>query len=196
MIHPEVPEPAGFGNCSQCAYSLTGPIARCYTCARATLSPPSLHRCEVCDQTLAGPNAQCSNSLCSSSEQAFEWTIAIAMKTGELEHAILRVKEGRWAWGFIFARVVLGFLYDNPRLTDGLGAIIPTPAYVQPGEDRRVVDHAGWVIEQAAEQDERGLPFVVDPPLLVKTRPTQKMRFTSSAHERRLVSQDIYRALV
>jgi len=120
--------------------------------------------------------------------------MAIAMKTGELEQAILRVKDGKWAWGYIFARVVLGFLYENPILTSDMGAIIPMPAYVEPGEDPREKDHARWVIQQAAEQDERGLPFVYDPPIIIKRRPTRKMRLANAA-ERREIAPEIYNAL-
>ena len=195
MIVPELPEPAGFGNCQRCAYSLTGPIARCYTCARATIRLPSDTRCPVCDQTLSSPNERCANALCNSPSRHFEWATAIAIKSGELERAILRVKDGRWAWGYIFSRVVLGYLHDNEWLTDIADAIIPMPAYLQPGDDYREVDHAGWVIRQAAEQDETGLAFKYDPPVVIRTRSTPKMRNTSSIAERRIVAQQIYEAL-
>ncbi|MBQ1054194.1 hypothetical protein KBX35_05245 [Micromonospora sp. C32] len=117
------------------------------------------------------------------------------MKTGELEQSILKVKAGKWAWGYIFSRVVLGYLYHNPWLTDQTDAIIPMPAFLLPTDDYRAADHAGWVIRQAAEQDETGLNFIYDPPLLVKTRATPKMRHTSGVAQRRAVSQQIYEAL-
>jgi len=52
------------------------------------------------------------------------------------------------------------------------------------------------VIENAAEEDEFGLPFAVNPPLIVKVRPTRKMRDTASARERREVAEEIYHGMV
>jgi predicted amidophosphoribosyltransferase len=106
------------------------------------------------------------------------------------------VKAGKWAWGYIFSRVVLGYLYDNPWLTDDIDAIIPMPAHIEAGQDPRRADHAGWVIQQAAEQDDLGLPFVYNPPLIIKTKATRKMRLTSGAAERRTVATEIYNALI
>ncbi|MFC0504181.1 ComF family protein [Micromonospora costi] len=123
------------------------------------------------------------------------WNASIALKSGELEQMIWRVKKGRWAWGTVFSRVILGFLYDNMEEIDGVDAIIPMPALLPAGADPRT-DHARFAIEQAMEQDERGLPFVVDPPLLIKTRATDKMRNTSSAADRRAVSDQLFESLV
>jgi hypothetical protein len=117
------------------------------------------------------------------------------MKTGELDRAINRLKAGQWGWGYIFARVVLGFLYDSDGITSAIDAIIPTPAYLPEGTPVKGNDHARWVIEQAAEQDERGLPFITDPPLIVTRIPVPKMRHTSSLAERRMVARKLYSAL-
>jgi len=48
----------------------------------------------------------------------------------------------------------------------------------------------------SAKEDEFGLPFVVNPPLIVKASPTAKMRHTTSVRERPEVAQEIYQALV
>ncbi len=117
------------------------------------------------------------------------------MKSGELERLIWRVKGGKWAWGYVFARVVLGFLYDNPSLVHGVDAIIPMPAFLPGGVDPRT-DHARWVVCQAIEQDDRGLPFAMEPPLIVKTMATDRMRAASNARERRAIADQIYEALV
>ncbi|WP_073837794.1 ComF family protein [Micromonospora sp. CB01531] len=188
------PDPAGFGNCRGCAYVETGPIRVCYECASATLQTPAEHRCTICDQALAGPDEQCSNALCTDPDRAFEFTAVIAMKTGALERMIWRVKDGKWAWGYVFSRVVLGYLYAHPELVRRVDAIIPTPALLPAGADPRT-DHAKFVIQQAKDQDEAGLPFVVDLPLVVKTRTTTRMRNTSGAEGRRMVSEQLFQSL-
>ncbi|PZG18992.1 ComF family protein [Micromonospora craterilacus] len=166
----------------------------CYSCASLSLKPPPDRRCPVCDQAV-GVDEVCSNSLCNSPERRFfDWTIAVALKEGALANMIHHVKDGETAWCTIFARVILGYLYKNPAAVRRLGAIIPNPAWLPPGADPRA-DHAHYTIEQARDQDERQLPFVVDPPLIVKTRQTDKMRSTTSAAERRRLGQQVYEAL-
>lgn len=188
------PEPAGFGNCRKCAYAETGPVQVCYSCAKTAMQLPSKNRCYVCDQALTSPREKCSNRLCNSSDRYFEWVLTIAMKTGPLEEAIWRVKNGRWAWGYVFARVVLGALYDNPQIVEGIDAIIPAPAYMEDGSDPRT-NHTWWVIKQAMEQDETGLPFVIKPPLITKKAPTGKMRSTAGALERKELAAELYDVL-
>lgn len=117
------------------------------------------------------------------------------MKTGELQDAIRRAKKkGRYGWGYVFARVVLGYLYSHQEILSGLDAIIPMPAYLEPGTDQRT-DHARWVIQQAIEQDERGLPLMIDPVLIRKRSPTTKMRRTSGIQQRRDTGRQLYQAL-
>jgi phosphoribosylpyrophosphate synthetase len=159
------------------------------------MQPPLPYRCQVCSQRLTSPGAYCSNPLCNSPDRAFDWATAIAMKTGELEKAVWASKDGSYGWGIIFSRIVLGYLYANPKAVQGLGAIIPTPTYLPPGTDPRM-DHTRWVIQQAAEQDETGLPFVYDPPLIFKTRPTTKMRASAGIGGRRIAAAELLESLV
>lgn len=189
------PEPPGFGDCATCAYRETGTIRRCYTCASTALQVPAPYRCQVCSQRLPSPQASCPNPLCHSPDRAFTWATAIAMKTGELEKAIWASKDGKYGWGIIFSRIVLGYLYGNPGVVRGLAAIIPTPTYSPPNADTRK-DHTRWVIQQAAEQDETELPFVYDPPLIVKTRQTTKMRATTGLGGRRVAAAELLESLV
>jgi len=101
---------------------------------------------------------------------------AIAMKTGPLEEAIHQFKfRGKWGWGMVFARVLNGYLYENSQLLESDAIIIPSPAYV-PASASVHDDHARWVVQQAAEEDDQGLPYVWDPPLVVKTKPTRKLK--------------------
>src|SRR5690348_7483931 len=118
MPAPEKPEPAGFGNCGVCAYWQGGPASVCYFCARSTIEPVAADRCNVCDQE-TGPDGKCGNPLCNRSVEERGWVAiwAIAMKTGELDRAIKAYKyAGRWGWGWIFGRVVVGYLSANPEV--------------------------------------------------------------------------------
>lgn len=191
---PAAPQPVGFGNCKRCPLRETGPVATCFNCASTAMSPPSDTCCRVCNQRVPSADAACGNALCTSPGRYFESITAIAMKTGELERAILASKAGRWGWGYVFARVVLGYLYSHPDVLAGLDAIIPMPAFLAPHADPRT-DHARWVLQQAIEQDERDLPLVVDPLLIRKRGPTMKMRETSGIQQRRDIGRQLYRAL-
>ncbi|MEU4833374.1 hypothetical protein [Streptosporangium sp. NPDC023615] len=97
--------------------------------------------------------------------------------------------------GGIFARIILGHLYTNPELVDGVDAIIPMPAYLKSHQARKGNDHTGYVIERAILEDDENLPFVLDPPLIEKTRATLGMRDTGSLMERQLAAEALYAAL-
>ncbi|GII85904.1 hypothetical protein Ssi03_38940 [Sphaerisporangium siamense] len=95
----------------------------------------------------------------------------------------------------IFARIILGHLHTHPELVDQVDAIIPMPAYLEPHQARKGNDHTGYVIERAMLEDDEGLPFVLDPPLIQKTRATPRMRDTGSLAERQIAARLLYTAL-
>ncbi|WP_327047307.1 hypothetical protein OG320_05280 [Microbispora sp. NBC_01189] len=193
--HPaDRPEPNGFGNCRGCPYVTVGPIATCYDCASARMKPPDDASCPICHQSLPSPGAECVNRLCNSPQRAFESTAVIGVKAGVLERTIWELKQGVRGWGVIHARIVLGFLYDHPELVDAVDAIIPTPGMWTEHNGQRRRDHVGWVIQQAREQDDQGLPFVLTPPLIKKTQTTRKMR-GSNMWERDAVGSELRAAL-
>jgi predicted amidophosphoribosyltransferase len=133
---------------------------------------------------------QCRNALCNAADRAFEFNRAIAMKTGELDAAIqLHKYHGRVGWAIIFARVLLGYL-DTHHDVRSADLIIPMPAFDP------ATDHAFRVIRSAIEQDERGYPFRIDPPVVVKTAQTTRMVTTTNAPERRAAATELYDALV
>jgi predicted amidophosphoribosyltransferase len=169
-------------------------VRRCYDCASTALHQVSASRCRVCNQTMATGQHRCTNRLCNDPHRCFEWTTAIAMKSGPLESAIWSHKQGQWGWGIVFSRVVLGFLRSHPETVQGLGAIIPTPSYRAPGTDIKF-DHAAWVISQAADQDDAGFPFAFDPPLILKATPTGKMRTADGLTGRRALAGELYETL-
>lgn len=189
------PEPAGFGNCGRCAYFQAGPPLICQQCAAQTLQPAAPYYCSVCGQALPSAQSNCRNSWCTSPDRAFAFNRAIAMKTGPLDDAIKAHKyDGRWGWGIIFARVLLGYLQQDPTIRRA-DLIIPMPMYNPAATERKGNDHAGWVIECAIDQDDIGYPFQLDPPVIVKTAATRKM-VGHSAAERRQISEEIYTVLV
>jgi predicted amidophosphoribosyltransferase len=119
---------------------------------------------------------------------------SIAMKTGALDQAIKAHKyEHKWGWGIIFARVLLGYLATTPEIA-GTDLIIPMPSVPLPfgRTDRRGLDHTGWVIQSAQQQDDVGYSFRVDPPLLVKLQPTARMADSSGYGDRQRIARDIY----
>lgn len=189
------PEPAGFGNCGECAYLSTGPPLICQECAAQTLQPAAPYYCPVCGQALPSAQSICRNWWCSSTDRAFAFNRAIAMKTGPLDSAITRHKyDSRWGWGIIFARVLLGYLQQNPTVS-AADLIIPMPTYNPTATERKGNDHTGWVIECAIDQDDVGYPFHLNPPVIVKTAATRRM-VGHNAAERRRISEEIYAVLV
>lgn len=188
------PEPAGFGNCAACTYFQTGPPAICQECAAQTFEHAAPYTCAVCGQELSSATAVCRNWWCSSSERAFEFSRAIAMKTGPLDLAIKAHKyRGKWGWGIIFARVLLGYLQQDQEIS-GADLIIPMPMYNPTNIARQGHDHAGWVIQSAIDQDDVGYSFQLDPPVIIKTASTDKMVGRNAA-ERRQISDEIYDVL-
>jgi predicted amidophosphoribosyltransferase len=184
------PPVAGFGNCGRCPYVATGPARLCQWCAAQTLEPAAPYYCRVCGQALESATSRCGNALCHASNRAFAFNRAIAMKTGALDTAIkLHKYQGRVGWAIIFARVLLGYLDTHPDVS-GANLIIPMPA-VNPSND-----HAARVIHSAIEQDERGYPFRINPPVIIKTAQTIKMATTTNAAERRQAANELYDVLI
>jgi predicted amidophosphoribosyltransferase len=133
-----------------------------------------LSRCPVCEQERTAPRARCSNRVCHWADRQFDWNTAVAMRDGALEQAINRYKYDEvTGWALIFGRVLAGFLHDQQHRFAGFDLVVPSPTYVGPGG--RNFDHTALVLGVAAELDETGLPFTVDPPVLVKSGPTPKL---------------------
>jgi predicted amidophosphoribosyltransferase len=165
------PQPTGFGTCAGCPYRDVGSVAICYPCARQTMRELPRSRCSVCQQEWTAPRTRCSNRVCHWPDRQFDWNAAVAMRSGALEQAINRYKyDGVTGWALIFGRVLAGFLHDQQQRFTGFHLVIPSPTYVGPGG--RSFDHTALVLSVAAELDETRLPFVLDPPVLVKTGPT------------------------
>jgi predicted amidophosphoribosyltransferase len=188
------PQPTGFGTCGHCPYRDVGTAAICYPCARRTMRAVPLSRCTVCEQERTAPRAPCRNQVCHWRDRQFGWNTAVAMRDGALEHAINRYKyKGRRGWALIFGRVLAGFLHDQQHRVASFGLVIPSPTYVGPGG--RPFDHTALVLAEAARLDQTGLPFAINPPVLVKTRPTPSLVGLSWQDRRRVCEEELPRAL-
>jgi predicted amidophosphoribosyltransferase len=185
------PEPAGLGNCGECPYFETGSAAICYGCARAGMEPLAKNHCQVCDQA-TGADGVCGNPLCNRdpSERGWQYIYAIAMKTGILDYAVKAYKyDGKWGWGWIFGRVVVGYLNHYPEIFREFDMIIPSPAFA--GEGGR--DHTGEVLRRAQVED-ASWPFRFD--IMSRTHQTDRLAGVSRFVDRaRLAETQIRQAL-
>lgn len=188
----EAPEPAGFGNCPECAYLRAGSASVCFACANETIEQVADERCLICDGSRAAKGT-CGNPLCnrSADERGWEVIYAISMRSGKLGEVINRYKYGdHKGWAGIFGRILVGYLEDSPY-EHGCDLIIPMPTYV--GDGGREWDHIDLIVEKAAIEAPE-MPFRRD--VMRKTRPTPKLRSQASFYARAMVAErDICPAL-
>jgi predicted amidophosphoribosyltransferase len=183
------PKPSGFGNCGTCPYRDTGNVQICYACARHGTTALAETRCTVCDQALPTAGSRCGNPVCNWPDRQFDWNRAVALREGPLTEALTRYKyRGRTGWAMIFGRVLAGFLDERVETFSAFDLIIASPTFVGPGG--RDFDHTSMVLAEAARLDERGLPFVIDDPVIVKTAPTKRLVECETWQERRQVCEN------
>lgn len=181
---PEVPEPAGFGNCGSCAYRSTGSIDTCYRCASSAFEKLAKNRCDFCEGKLK-ESGLCGNPLCNRTidQRGWRYVHALSMRSGALKGAISAYKyDGKYGWGWIFGRVLAGYMAANEEVFRELyGVIIPMPTYT--GEGGRSFDHTRFVLERAQLEDD-SWPFRFD--VMDKTAATPRLadagRFANRAH--------------
>lgn len=184
------PQPTGFGTCPRCPYRDVGSVAICYPCARRTMLPLPPSRCSVCEQEWNAPRVRCSNRVCNWRDRQFHWNAAVAMRDGPLEWAIKHYKyDGVTGWALIFGRVLAGFLHDYRNRFVDFDLVIPSPTYV--GPDGRSFDHTVLVLREVAKLDETGLPFALDPLVLVKTGPTAPLAGRKWQERRRICEEEL-----
>lgn len=176
-MDPRLEQVPGFGRCPWCQYSASGPAELCFACARRTIEPLAPLRCQVCARPFAVGQTTCANPLCNRTDRWFNWSFAVAMRTGTLQDVINRYKYGgQRMWALIFGRVLAGFLEEQGGLFRQFHVITASPTYVGPGG--RTFDHTRTVLERAVAEVSpgSGWPFdITGEPLIVKTRPTPAM---------------------
>ncbi len=129
----------------------------------------------------------CGNPLCNRDvdERGWAYIYAIAMKTGVLDRAIKSYKyDNKWGWGWIFGRVVAGYLRANNHIFAEFDAIIPSPTYIGPGG--RQTDHTAEVLHRADAED-ASWPFRFD--LMTKTQRTDHLAGVSRFYDRALIAE-------
>jgi predicted amidophosphoribosyltransferase len=145
------------------------------------MEPLARHHCKVCDQA-TGPDLHCGNPLCNRDLPARGWNYiyAIAMKTGHLDRVIKAYKyNDKTGWGWIFGRVVAGFLGTNEEIFRDFDMIIPSPTYV--GTGGRTRDHTADVLRRAQVEDPNW-PFRFD--IMRKTHATDRLAGVARFAER------------
>ncbi len=150
------------------------------------MEPLAKYRCEVCDQA-TGTDLICGNPLCNRdvNQRGFAYIYAIAMKTGILDRAVKAYKyDGKWGWGWIFGRVVVGYLNANGRIFRDFDLIIPSPTYT--GGTVRQSDHTAEVLRRAHVED-GSWPFRFD--IMSKTDETTRLASVRKFRERAMIAE-------
>jgi predicted amidophosphoribosyltransferase len=120
-------------------------------CAYQTLEHPAGATCAICAQQL-NEWGKCGNDLCRDPNRAIDRIEAIAIYSGALKQAIVRLKDSdrHWGWASIFGRLVLGYLNLN-SFPPGreYTAIVANPGYKPDGR----LGHTELVVQAAATED-------------------------------------------
>lgn len=186
----------GFGHCQTCMYADMGSPALCSRCASRTMEalPEPERRCPVCEHPFNEGEDECRNGPCSAGWREFDRNYAIAVRSGELDRVIKRYKYGgARGWGRIFARILVGFLDAHSEPFSAYDMIISSPTYV--ASDGRDFDHTREVLEFANEEAAGRWPFDLgDPPVIVKTAPTQRLVEAGGYQARKAVAHSEIRA--
>lgn len=139
-------------------------------------------RCGVCDQTFIAGEDECRNPVCGMTERWFDWSFAIAIRSGVLQRVInaykySRAASGNRGWAAIFGRILVGFLDANESTFQSADLIVASPTYTGAGS-RREWDHIREILVAAdTEQVPPGRwPFdLAEPPTIIKTSDTPPM---------------------
>ena len=161
--------PPGFPNCPLCPYRVTGHAAICIGCALATVPPLLGDRCPTCAQQTE--DGTCRNSICRRQphERGFGTVSAISVHTTPLDDVLRGFKyDGRFAWSWIFGRLVLGWLERHAWTARGYTLILANPSFT----GRLPYPHIEMILDAAATEDihrrwpihPRGLVKPVDTP--------------------------------
>jgi predicted amidophosphoribosyltransferase len=152
------------------------------------MEPIPKRRCERCERALPASN-ECSNALCRLSVERRGWQFiwAIAMRTGALSTAITKYRyQDKYGWGWIFGRILAGYLESMPDVFHGYDLIIPTPTYT--GSDGRAWDHTRFIVERA-EIESPGWPMAYD--VIQKTGPTRRLAGLSRAQRQAVCETEL-----
>jgi len=147
VSHP-AGRPPGFPNCGTCQYAFGGAAAICIGCALATVPQLTGTRCPVCAQEIDATG--CRNRICQQRSRGFGTVSAISVDSAPLDEKLRLFKyDGRWAWGGIFGRLVLGWLNQHAPQTSRYTHILANPSFTQ----RQPYQHIEMVLQYALTED-------------------------------------------
>lgn len=162
--------PPGIPNCPTCAYRAQGASATCIDCALSSVPPLTGRRCAICAQRIT--TAGCRNVICALpvDQRGFANVAAISVDSTPLAETIRRYKyDGDRGWGYIFGRLILGWLNRNAATARRYTHILANPSYLH----RRPYRHIESMLSIAATEDiHRRWPIY--PNALVKPEETPK----------------------
>lgn len=188
------PLPAGFGRCEQCAYRDVGTPQICYTCLRQRCGSFPEGGCDAC-----GARSSCNeiygNPLCCRTRW-YDRNYTIAYREDTLAERMNWYKfDGRYGWGLIFARALLGFLSENWFVFADVDLIVAVPTF-QKRYAAPPKDNARFILTTAARIDSQGWPFDSgNRPAIVKKCQTDSMKGKRWAQREEIAVEQLRGAL-
>lgn len=174
--------PLGFPNCPACPYRAQGASATCIACALSSVPPLTGRRCEICAQQITGSG--CRNKICAlpADQRGFASVAAISIDSTPLAETIRRYKYGGdHPWGYIFGRLVLGWLNRNAVTARSYTHILANPSYLR----RQPYRHIELMLRAAATEDiHRRWP--IHPNALIK--PVETPRSAGQSLENKIIA--------
>lgn len=190
------PLPAGFGQCSSCAYrEASGRPEICYSCALSVIKVVGGDGvCQICDHPLH-LDGSCHNPTCARSDRFFKWNWAIGYRVGVLQARLGRYKfDGAQGWALIFGRILVGFLDHHSASFNDFDLIVGNPSYTGAGAERDW-DHIRLILEAAADAGGGRWPFDLEKPAaIIKTKPTSPLRQAARYQRRKEIAEMEIRA--
>lgn len=174
--------PLGFPNCPACPYRAQGASATCIACALSSVPALIGRRCVICAQQITGSG--CRNRICSipADQRGFVSVAAISVDSTPLDQIIRRYKyDGDHPWGYIFGRLVLGWLNRNAATARSYTHILANPSHLR----RYPYRHIELMLRAAATEDiHRRWPIYPD--ALIK--PVETPRSAGQSWENKIIA--------
>lgn len=142
--------PLGFPNCPACPYLIHGASSTCIDCALSTIPPLTGRRCPICAQLV--DQSTCRNKICTkpAPQRGFTSVAAISVDSDPLREKVRQFKyDGKYGWGSIFGRLILGWLDRNAHSASSYTHILANPSYL----DRKPYRHIELMLRSASIED-------------------------------------------
>jgi predicted amidophosphoribosyltransferase len=185
------PAPAGFDDCTSCAYRTTGTPAICFPCTVADSPAPAGTTCDVCGH-VSDDRDPCPNTVCGLDDRYFSRLYTVTGRAEEMWRAVYRFKYGEERdLAEVLGRVLVGYLEHNREELAGYDLITTGASYVGPLA-HRPWDHLHLIVEEAQRQTD-GWPFA--PGLIAKSGPTGRFLGLGPAERRTIAEGELRSAL-